>query len=115
MWAAIRYVECNPVRAKIVRKAESYFWSSAPGHCGLRVDTLISTKDHWQKQFRMIKDWPAWLAERENMEELMNLRRNVDKGLPCGSESFIGKLERLAGRTLKFRPQGRPKNDSNDE
>ena len=37
-WAAIRYVERNPVRAGVVAVAESYSWSSAAGHCGLRVD-----------------------------------------------------------------------------
>jgi len=37
------------------------------------------------------------------------LRRNVDKGLPCGSERFIARLEALAGRALRFRPVGRPR------
>jgi len=40
-WAAIRYVECNPVRAKIVSRAEKYCWSSAAAHCGLRADPLL--------------------------------------------------------------------------
>ena len=34
LWAAVRYVERNPVRAKIVRKAENYRWSSTSAHCG---------------------------------------------------------------------------------
>ena len=33
MWAAIRYVERNPVRARLVRRAENYPWSSAAAHC----------------------------------------------------------------------------------
>jgi putative transposase len=108
-WAAIRYVERNPVRAKMVRKAENHLWSSAAGHCGLKVDNLITVKDYWQKQFRSIRNWSSWLTEGEDTEELINLRRNADKGLPCGSESFVRKLEQLAGRSLIFRPQGRPK------
>jgi putative transposase len=113
-WAAIRYVERNPVRARMVRKAENYLWSSAAGHCGLREDKLITGKDYWQKQFRAIKNWSSWLSEGESGEELMNLRRNADKGLPCGCESFIHKLERLAGRVLKFRPQGRPRKEDGE-
>lgn len=31
LWAAIRYVERNPIRAKIVRKAENYPWSRKEG------------------------------------------------------------------------------------
>lgn len=32
LWAAITYVERNPVRARIVRRAEDYRWSSAIAH-----------------------------------------------------------------------------------
>ncbi|KKL68886.1 hypothetical protein LCGC14_2120480, partial [marine sediment metagenome] len=41
-WAAVRYVERNPVRARIVRKAQNYRWASAAAHCGLREDPLLS-------------------------------------------------------------------------
>ena len=51
LWAAIRYVERNPVRAKMVRKAENYAWSSAAGHCGLRKDTLLNESSTWLKQY----------------------------------------------------------------
>ena len=40
--AAVRYVERNPVRARMVRKAEHYPWSSAAAHYGLRTDPLLS-------------------------------------------------------------------------
>jgi len=39
MWAAVRYVERNPVRAGLVRRAEDYDWSSAAGHCSLKEDS----------------------------------------------------------------------------
>ena len=42
LWAALRYVERNPVRARIVRKAENYMWSSAAAHCGLREDATLT-------------------------------------------------------------------------
>lgn len=44
-------------------------------------------------------------------EELNILRRNIDKGLPCGKDAFISNLERLAVRSLIFKPQGRPWKD----
>lgn len=113
-WAAIRYVERNPVRARMVRKAERYLWSSAAGHCGLKDDEVLTKKAKWQKRFDEIEDWSSWLAEGESSEELGNLRRNVDKGLPCGTESFIRKLERLVGRSLIFKPQGRPRKEADN-
>ena len=112
LWAAIRYVERNPVRARMVRKAENYRWSSARAHCWLMQNDVLTTNSSWRKQFEAIGDWSAWLAQGDEPQELEVLRRNADKGLPCGSEKFIRKLERLTGRALQYRPQGRPrKND----
>jgi len=115
LWAAIRYVERNPVRARMVRKAENYAWSSAQAHCGQRHDTVLTTNSSWRSQVEGMDDWSAWLAQGDEPEELEILRRNADKGLPCGSQKFIGKLERLTGRVLQYRPRGRPRKDEDKE
>lgn len=109
LWAAMRYVERNPVRAKMVRKAENYPWSSASAHCGLRQDEALTRKAMWWRRFEQIPDWSAWLAEGDEPSKLEVLRCNVEKGLPCGSARFIQKLEKTAGRVLQVRPRGRPK------
>ena len=62
-----------------------------------------------------MKDWSAWLFEGDETEEIHILRRNVEKGLPCGSEGFVQKLGRRVGRLLEYRPQGRPKKVEADE
>ena len=113
LWAAVRYVERNPVRAKMVRKAENYRWSSAGAHCGLRQDPVLTQKPSWRRQFEGIGNWSAWLAEGDEPQRLEVLRRNVEQGLPCGSPIFIRKLEKIAGHALQYRPRGRPK--TNDE
>lgn len=41
LWAAVRYVELNPVRAQLVDEATGYSWSSARAHAGLRPDPLL--------------------------------------------------------------------------
>lgn len=102
-------MERNPVRAHMVRRAEDYRWSSAAAHCDDRPDPLLNQRPSWKKQLAQIEDWSAWLAEGDESEEIATLRRNADKGLPCGNESFIQTLEQQAGRPLTYRPQGRPK------
>src|SRR5271157_5395495 len=57
---AVRYVECNPVRAGVVAKAEWYPWSSAASHVAPRSDALLSGE--W-RDLTGIKDWSAWLRE----------------------------------------------------
>ena len=109
MWAALRYVERNPVRARLVRRAETYPWSSAAAHCGQRADAVLTMERAWREHLSAVADWSAWLAEGDESEELKMLRRNADKGLPCGSEAFVMKLEAKADRSLRFRPIGRPR------
>ena len=107
--AALRYVERNPVRARLAKKAENYAWSSARGHCGLSTDALLKAKPRWWNDFDDIADWSKWLAEPDEEQAMLVLRRNAMMGLPCGSEKFLRKIEKLAGRDLHYKPQGRPK------
>jgi len=41
--AGARYVELNPVRAKLVERAEDYAWSSARAHLDGKDDILVKT------------------------------------------------------------------------
>jgi len=109
LWAVVRYVERNPVRAGMELRAENYRWSSAAAHCGNRSDSLLNLESAWNKQFAAIDDWSAWLSEGDETLEIQILRQNVEKGLPCGDASFIQRLGKIVGRPLESRPQGRPR------
>jgi len=113
LWAAIRYVERNPVRARIVRWAENYAWSSAAAHCGQKADTVLTADAQWLKQIQAVGDWSAWLAEPDQEEQLDILRRHVERGLPCGSDGFVRRLEKRFGQSLQAKPRGRPKKVEN--
>jgi putative transposase len=56
LWAAVRYVERNPVNAGLVEQAEQYRWSSAATHCGMGADDLLC-KDF--PPIGVIEDWSA--------------------------------------------------------
>ena len=101
LWAAVRYVERNPVRAKIVERAEAYEWSSAAGHCGMRVDVNVSSDFPTDG---VIPDWREWLST-EDQTQTNNLRRQTSTGRPCGALSVVDQLEARLGRVL--RPQKR--------
>jgi putative transposase len=75
LFAAVRYVERNPVRANIVRKAEDYRWSSARSHVhGIKNDLL-------EHNFLMdeITDWSAYLTAGDEEKDLDILRRKPHK------------------------------------
>jgi putative transposase len=106
LWVAVRYVERNPVRARLVRKAECYPWSSAAGHCGRRTDVLLSDPCGLTGR---IGDWSAWLREPEDEAMVETVCRSTRTGRPAGSASFIDHLEQLAGRILRPKKAGRPR------
>ena len=101
---AMRYVERNPVRACLVSCAEDYRWSSAPAHCGLVRDPLLSDGIPFINE---IEDWSSWLAGVESPEELRKLRESTQRGYPYGSDEFVSKVENLAGRKFPRRNSAR--------
>jgi putative transposase len=103
---AVRYVELNPVRAGLARKAEDYEWSSAPAHCRLKRDPVVESRPR-SPLLTGIEDWSRWLAQGVPEECIKVLRRNLYQNLPCGSVEFVTGLEQIAGRSLAFRPHGK--------
>jgi len=101
LWAAVRYVERNPVRAGLVARAEQWPWSSAAAHCGLRNDPVLSPVEMpWP-----VPDWSAYLRDEDD-EAVAVIRRQTRTGRPCGSAPFIQHLECLLGRVLHPRKRG---------
>ena len=107
--AAARYIERNPVRAKIVRKPHRYRYSSARAHLEGRDDRLVTVSP----LLAMIPDWSSFLGSAIDPEEQEVLRRHERTGRPLGSKRFVGKLERLLGRSLHPRRGGRPPKKKN--
>jgi putative transposase len=105
--AAVRYVERNPVRARMVRKAEQYPWSSAGAHCGLREDPMLSPIQALVPV--RTEDWSAWLAEKEDEGMLATICLQTRTGRPAGDKEFVLALESKLGRRLLARPIGRPR------
>ena len=106
LWNAVRYVEQNPVRAKIVHAAEDYRWSSAQGHCGLREDRLL---DPDFPPSGVVSNWREWLGTRVSENELDQIRTATLKGIPCASVALLRQLEDSLGIPLLPRKRGRPR------
>jgi putative transposase len=108
MWNGVRYVERNPVRAGMVKRAEDYLWSSAAAHCGLRSDTLLSSDF---PPSGVIDDWAKWLEIDQSEEERRTIRRYTSTGRPWCTPDLLIQLEKLTGRDLQLRKPGRPRKE----
>jgi putative transposase len=89
--AAVRYIECNPVRSSLVEHAWEYLWSSAAVHVGRRESTGILDIEEWKSRWPNI-DWQKELEEPENEKMLRILRIRTRNGRPMGDNLFLQKL-----------------------
>lgn len=96
--AAVRYVELNPVRAKIVQRPQDYPWSSAKAHIEGRPDFLINPNNAPLRE--MIPNWEDFLKEDASAEEQNFFDLHERTGRPLGSKEFIATLETALGRRL---------------
>jgi putative transposase len=101
LFRAIRYVERNPVRAGIVRRAEDYAWSSARAHVFGKQDPILA-----DIKIRLrVPDWRAYLGE-EAQSDTDEMRRHIKTGRPMGEAEFTGRLEALTGRAIARKKPG---------
>ena len=100
--AAARYVELNPVRARLVTSPCEWPWSSARAHLAGRDDQLVKVGP----LLAMIADWGAFLRSATPEDELKDIRRHGRTGRPLGDETFLARLEEMVGCALKPQKRG---------
>src|SRR3954468_5082022 len=81
---AIRYVEQNPMRAKMVVDPADYRWSSAAAHCSGSEDPSLDIES---PPFT-IPDWRQWLNTGSNGKADDFIRECTTTGRPCGDSDF---------------------------
>jgi len=98
--AAARYIELNPVRAKLVRAPWRWRWSSAAAHLSGKDDVLVKTGPLLK---RAGCTWRDFLAAGLSEADAELLRRHERTGRPLGGDGFVARLEKALRRVL--RPQ----------
>ena len=114
LWTALRYVERNPVRAKMVRRAWDYEWSSAAAHVSGDGDLSLAGAELWPHMSKGM-DWATLLNKPEDEDALPAIRLRTRTGRPLGSDTFLSKLEAAVGRRLRPLPVGRPEKPKSSE
>jgi putative transposase len=101
--AALRYIALNPVRARLVERAEAWPWSSVHAHLTGRPDGMTELAP-------VLERYPCFadLVEGDPDDEaFVRLRRAESIGRPLGDDGFIARLEELTHRSLKPAKRGR--------
>ena len=99
---AVRYVSLNPVRARLVRRAGDWAWSSAAAHLAGRNDRLVTVAPVLAR----VGDFAGFLDQDfDEAAAYGALRRGESIGRPVGDADWLDALEARTGRRL--RPQRR--------
>jgi len=104
LWACARYIERNPLGAKLVDSPAKYPWSSALAHAEGKLDSLLSVDSPFPGP---VEDWLDWLSEPGDAVQLERIRRCTKTGRPCGGDNFIDWLEEKFARIFRPLPTGR--------
>jgi len=100
--AALRYVALNPVRARLVERAQDWRWSSATAHLTARPDGLTLLEPALNRFPRFAE----LLEDDGRHDQFAALRRAETIGRPLGDAAFLAGLESTLGRALRAKPRG---------
>ena len=107
-WRTLRYIEQNPLRSKVTKKAANYKWSSARAHLNGEDQTGLLNMSWWKQASAQI-DWRQALQRPLAKKYAEQIRDKTSTGRPLAQDSFVSKLETFIGRRLRPLPAGRPK------
>jgi len=105
LWVVARYIETNPVRARLVKQPLDYHWSSAMKHIKGVNDLLINESD-WLKP-EMREEYSQFIKEQSE-DEIIMIRKATSSGRPLGGKKFTENLEKVLIRKLQTQTPGRP-------
>ena len=109
----LRYIEANPVRAKMVKKAGDYRWSSYAAHGQGKPDDLLAPLVEYESlsTYPAVRRrrWAEYVHQSPADAELACIRRSNETGLPLGEPNWVSNLAKKLKLDLSIRPRGRPK------
>jgi putative transposase len=113
LWTVLRYVEANPLRARLVKRAEDWLWSSLstrPVRDGL-LEVARPRLGRWSRD----ANWRKAVNAPLEAAQMDLLRRSVVRGTPYGLPDWTATFAAKTGMESTLRPRGRPRKSTGNE
>ncbi len=102
----VRYVERNPKKANLVKKAENWKWGS-----------VWRRENGTNKQKELLSEWPVskpkeylrYLNQPQNESEEHAIQNSMLRGCPYGEEGWKNRIIKKFALESTIKPRGRPK------
>jgi putative transposase len=102
----LRYVERNPLRARLVKLAEAWRWGSLYRRTQGTAEEKSLLADSPVPLGRL---WTEHVNRPQTEAELAAIRQSLMRGRPYGGELWQAKVMRQLGLEHTLRPRGRPR------
>ncbi len=107
LWTVCRYIEKNPVRAKMVEKSTDYRLSSA------KVNTSQDCHDKivdpiW-RDYVSFDEYVKFFNQSDEEDQIRNIRKCTRNGMPIGQATFVKAISDNFGIILDAKHRGRPR------
>ncbi|WDJ96137.1 transposase [Xanthomonas campestris pv. incanae] len=111
-----RYIELNPVRARLTDNPAAYRWSSCPANLGQRRHSALTPHPCWlalgSDPIERYKAYRALLDEALSDELLASIRLHLQQQRALGHDAFRAIVEAKTRRFAGIRPAHRPRKQS---
>ncbi len=100
----MRYIESNPLRAKLVQSSKDWQWSSlAIRQCKEKEGLVLSNGP-----MSLPKNWLGLVDILSKETDLKKLENCIRRGSPCGSDVWVMRTANRLELESTLRPRGRP-------
>jgi putative transposase len=109
--ACYRYIELNPVRADISKRADQYRWSSHRANAAGEHSDLITAHEEYLRLGRAPEERQAVYRDIFSLvqgDDLQRIRAATNGGYVLGDPSFRAMMARKLGRRVEKGRAGRP-------
>jgi len=109
-----RYIELNPVRAKMVSEPSAYKWSSYQCNALGRISSLLTPHELYLNlgctPSEIQSSYQALFKHHVSEQLITDLRRCTNAGVAFAGERFIHEIESLSNERVSRLKMGRPAN-----
>ncbi len=102
----LKYVERNPVRAKLTESCEDWKWGSAYRR---KVGESVEEQILDSSPVPLPSNYKEWINTSDVEENLDSIRTSINKGVPYGREAWVEKMVVRYDLETTRRSAGRPR------
>ena len=103
-----RYIELNPVKAKMVKRPADYRWSSYRENAGLSPSVIVDRHGFTNLGDISFEGYQEYVAENTPSPEAEFISQRLKSNRLTGGSRFVKEIERRTGFRLEYKRPGRP-------